>query len=133
MIERARELARLAENATPGPWYVGAESFIDKPWRWVRSKNDGECVVGQYDHEEGGVVRCEADAKLIAAAPEITELLCEMADALERARELLYHEMEIDAEVRDIARRVLGGKVDGDEYGVPRLPDIVEILVDKVS
>ena len=77
LIYRARQLAALREQATSGPWH-------------------SDEVIQQFSYRIVGsgwtVARCEAmngtanqaNAKLIAAAPEMAELLEEMASALAR-------------------------------------------------
>ena len=68
LICRARELAALADNATPGRWRVW-------PWRVVRAE-DATYICSAYPVDSG-------NAELIAAAPEMAHLLRELADALE--------------------------------------------------
>ena len=82
LIKKAREYARLAEKATPAPWFV-----IDD----IDSANLGRAVVG----DGWRVALCntreekqnDADATLIAAAPEMALLLAEMASEIEGWRE----------------------------------------------
>jgi hypothetical protein len=78
LIRRARELAKVADNATPGPWRAAqAKSgpFKLSPWWYVVGLPiDGPSTGGDY--------YSEADAKLCAAAPEMARLLKQMADAL---------------------------------------------------
>jgi hypothetical protein len=65
------EFCQGGKSITPGPWEV---SQAIRQWYTVYSK-DG-FIVGCED-EEGryGAVRCAADARLIAAAPELLEAL----------------------------------------------------------
>jgi len=75
LTRRARELAALAKNATPGPWcaYV------------YRGKVVGDGVVVASCHCQD-VEQKHRDARFIAASHEMTELLLQMADALEAYR-----------------------------------------------
>ena len=80
LIGRARELAALAKRATPGPWEVfgadafprmGASQFIAKTWNYRILR------LYQVDSDD------RANARLIAAAPEMAEHLGKLADVLE--------------------------------------------------
>jgi len=71
LIRRARELARLAEKATPGPWI-----------------EDGDGVSTSFSSPAGDVaVACtvcnDTDRSLIAAAPDMARLLGQLADELD--------------------------------------------------
>ena len=84
MIKRARELAKLAEKATPGPWVIveisgllihrGDMAYCDGP--------ECSCM------DDGYIATAErqTDAKLIQAAPDMALLLGQLADELERLR-----------------------------------------------
>ena len=97
MIERARALARLAEKATPGPWGVDKKAN-DRYWItarrfWVLAEILRNSHRATYPYSYG------ADAKLIAAAPEMAKLLGGMADridaleeALKVARDAIYYD-----------------------------------------
>ncbi len=74
IIGRARELAALAKEATPGQWRVW-------PGRVVRAE-DGTYICSAYPVDA-------KNAELIAAAPEMAGLLRELADELYRTREAL--------------------------------------------
>jgi hypothetical protein len=78
LIRRARKLAALAKKATPGPWRAAqAKSgpFKLSPWWYVVGLPvDGPSTGGDY--------YSEADAKLVAAAPDMAHLLKQMADEL---------------------------------------------------
>lgn len=89
LIRRARELAKLAEKATPGPW---------------RLDSDGDTVFGGTEDikvivsTEPGVLETpdEYDLKLVAASWEAVRLLGQLADELDWiikwALERCYHE-----------------------------------------
>lgn len=73
LVKRARELAKLAEKATPGPWSHIGNGRIAQIDRAV-------AMVHNYNlHPQHGV----ADAELIAAAPEMADLLAKLADELD--------------------------------------------------
>ena len=84
LIRRARELAKLAEKATPGPWAIvetsgllihrGDMAYCDEP--------ECSCMDDGYIATAGR----QADAKLIQAAPDMALLLGQLADELERWR-----------------------------------------------
>ena len=81
LIRRARELAKLAEGATPGPW------LVESPGRVyaceVRHKPSAYLVAAVITPYKD----TSADARLIAAAPDMARLLVQLADELERLRE----------------------------------------------
>jgi len=79
LIRRARELARLAEKATPGPWKLIWHGNERYPFPLTVHTED-DC----YWITRDGTVSSEANARLIAASPGMARLLAEMADALER-------------------------------------------------
>ena len=85
MIARARELAKLAEKATPRPWVMF--TFREMPplgsGQYIASTRAHEI---RRHHEVGGDDK--KNAELIAAAPEMAKLLGEMANELEKARKL---------------------------------------------
>ncbi len=66
---------------TPGPWtqnYICAGSTNE-----VKADNKRIVLVLQYDHDQNRVAdfeTCQANAKLIAAAPELLEALNRMLD-----------------------------------------------------
>jgi len=83
LIRRARELAALADGATPGPWrWMYADTLLESAdgRRTVldHSMLCDECVQRSVDPSE-------RDARLIEAAPEMAALLRQLADALEEA------------------------------------------------
>ena len=89
MIALARELAKLAEKATPGPW--AAHVIPNSTDMWVAGALSPEGYADICDVKTGltrGPVETAANAKLIAATPEMARLLSEMANELEKARKL---------------------------------------------
>ena len=94
LIRRARELAKLAEKATPGPWYARPNpEWHRAPWRVDTRERLPE---DRYD--DGNVCLAgKHNALLIAAAPEMARLLGQLADELERLssdwRDRCYQEM----------------------------------------
>ncbi len=81
LIRRARELAKLAEKATPGPWF-------EDPFRME--------IYGK-DHTAWVAKTTDWDRPLLIAAPEMARLLGQLADELERLsgdwRDRCYQEM----------------------------------------
>jgi hypothetical protein len=76
LIKRARELAAPADEATPGPWELCGTRGLDL----------AEGVTNNGVYVEYGRVyttQPDRDAELIAAAPEMAEMLRQLADALE--------------------------------------------------
>jgi len=88
LIKRARELAALANKATPGPWrWVAActrfERDVDERASNQRDVLDFSLLCDKCAHKV--VVPSIPDSDLIAAAPEMAELLHKLADVLEWA------------------------------------------------
>jgi len=89
LIRRARELAKLADKATPGPWrWVAActrfERDVDERASNQRAVLDFSLLCDECVHKV--VVPSIPDSDLIAAAPEMALLLRQLADALEEVR-----------------------------------------------
>ena len=76
LIRRARELAALADNATPGPWKVRLEGRTWEQRRVIVGR--AGCWTGLQGHRNAA-----ANARLASAAWDMAALLREMADALE--------------------------------------------------
>jgi hypothetical protein len=69
-------LAELLANATPGPWWIDHDGFGEATW--VHARGDVEVSLVQ-----GGEVG-DADARLIALAPDLARLALDMGEALQR-------------------------------------------------
>ena len=84
LIRRARELAKLAEKATPGPWAIVEISglLIHRGDMAYCDESECSCI------DDGYIATAErqTDAKLIQAAPDMALLLGQLADELERLR-----------------------------------------------
>ena len=83
MIKRARELAALAEGATPGPW-VQEWMTQDEDGQLQEPELTGYVVDTSPFMNEVANCRDMGDTALVAAAPEMAALLEKMADELER-------------------------------------------------
>lgn len=85
---------------TKGPWF--AREYVSPAGTWFVRSNDNKNVTGQA----GGKMN-EADARLIAAAPELLEALVELEDAIEVAVGLLNQPEEHQKDLAiEIQRRV---------------------------
>ena len=83
LIERARELAKLAEEATPGPYTT--EVWLSG--RLIHRAGIAYCNDQRCGCLEAGFVAkavSPQDARLLAASWDMARLLAEMADELER-------------------------------------------------
>jgi hypothetical protein len=84
LIERARELAALADDATPGPWEwkhgIGAPVLIGGGGEYWVMKEELSYANSSVS---GRPLPSEEDKRLIAAAPDMARLLGEMANYLE--------------------------------------------------
>jgi len=93
LIKRARELAALAEKATPGPWewvqgigtMVLCRTDEGLAVEWVIKEN----LSHSDPSHSGGPCPTKENAELIAAAPEMAKLLGKMAEELDHIREQL--------------------------------------------
>ena len=84
LIEKARKFAALAEKATPGPWEWEGP-FLDS----LQGDNAIITEHGASYMDRNDLKKYSMTKRLIAAAPEMAELLGEMADRLERLSTLL--------------------------------------------
>ena len=79
-ISKARELSKLAEKATQGPWYARDP----REWKGGSWYVDARPERQLYDCADGNICRASRNnVQLIAAAPEMAKLLGEMADEIE--------------------------------------------------
>lgn len=80
LIRCARELAALAEKATPGPWEWEKAARGYALW----CPGSGKYIhAGRIDFMPEYCPEALANMEILAAAPEMARLLAEMADALE--------------------------------------------------
>ena len=101
MIE-INELRRLAQAATPGPWYIGSGTYEGRNIYSAEAVTDDEGFTYNpvvATAEDDGVVCWDANARLIAAAnpAAITELL-DRLEAAERERDALRAALEKSAD-----------------------------------
>ena len=128
IVEQARALARLAENATQGPW----EPFVHRQSNTIavfKGGTEQEIVAWQgFDNSKFAGANAH-NAKLIAAAPEMARLLGELADELKIAR--LFHRQAVLE--RDLERHRNTKAVD--EVVVQRkvLRDLIEAATEGVA
>ena len=130
MIGRARALARLAEKATQGPW--AAHVIPNSTDMWVAGALSPEGYADICDVKTGltrGPVETAANAKLIAAAPEMAKLLGEMADELEIAQ--LFHRQAVLE--RDLERHRNTKAVDEVVVQKEVLRDLIEAATEGVA
>ena len=80
----------MSAKHTPGPWSVDGERY------YVRDDRRGELVADCYTFTETDMGRvvdasCAANARLIAAAPELLEALKDLAEAARNACDARQH------------------------------------------
>lgn len=114
------ELKKLAEAATPGPWFCGhwtdrcrakhehhgpRAGCIYEPTRHEDNEpahdigaGDGSLVAGNYDYEEGGIIEPKDTAFIVATNPATVLKLLEIIAALkEGLRDPFDDHTQIDA------------------------------------
>ena len=97
------ELRAIRDAATPGPWSWNEARFGTREWLQVGPPVPSSAIADlSLGHE--------ADAALIALAPELASLLADAIEALERADSYLFNtplEGALDrwGEVRDVLAR----------------------------
>lgn len=69
---------------TPGPWAISTDKFECGIAQGVRSKNGSICQINWMVRKRAPL-ESEANARLIAAAPEMLEVLREMAQPNNKA------------------------------------------------
>jgi len=116
LIERAHKFAALAEKATAGPWVV-RDGYIGAKDDMSAVVLDGDC--GEYSRYGSRLWGKHEDLVLATAAPEMAQLLAEMADELEKLSAFwdwskMTEKMQFLAE----HNRVVGGEVKGDDDGL---------------
>ena len=93
LIKRARELAKLANKATPGPWkcgYMSGDERNDSDWgaNGIFSEATKTMICGDGGGWDAGFEPPNKDdAALIEAAPEMARLLNELANVVERLQD----------------------------------------------
>lgn len=71
---------------TPGPWHAGV-----KPSGFVYDSKGAQIADCQAML---GIEEAKANVRLIAAAPELLELLAQLADALAECQDYAYHDLD---------------------------------------
>ena len=77
-----KELRQLAQDATPGLWYVGSGTYEGRNIYSVASVTDDEGFTYQpivASAEDDGIKCWDANARLIAAAPTMYEYIASSA------------------------------------------------------
>ena len=67
----------MSEKHTPGPWTV--ERYVDGDSLVIHSNDENRVCFMATPGSWGDPAKIEADARLIAAAPELLAALCEVA------------------------------------------------------
>ena len=94
-----KELRRLAQDATPGPWYV-----TGKLTRYVEARIDGGLIqevaaCGPTKADGGYGPQQEANARLIAAAnPAAISELLDRLEAAEKERDILRDKLAVESQ-----------------------------------
>ena len=111
------ELSQSAQAATPGPWYVGSGTYEGRNIYSTTSVTDGEGFTYQpvvATAEDDDVVCWEANARLIAAAPDLLEALKEIMPFIatvnigchgEKCREPWHHSCNSEEEAEAAAQK----------------------------
>ena len=123
-IYTGAEAAKLLDAATHGPWrvYSNAVDDGDTADEWTISRGDEVTVarVSADDRDDGSgaeelAASCEADADLIAAAPDLAATVVRLHEECDG----LMHAVEVATAERDMLRGVGCGEVDGGELRGP--------------
>ena len=102
MTDHANELRRLAQAATPGPWYVGTGTYEGRNIYSVVSVTDAEGFTYQpvvATAEDNEVPQWDANIRLIAACNPVA--ISELLDRLEAAEKSDAESLEMYRKARD--------------------------------
>ena len=102
-----KELRRLAQAATPGPWYIGSGTYDGRNIYSVAAITDDEGftynpVIATAEDDDN--VCWEANARLIVAAPEMLLALQTIARKTLHRGTAMLHEEEMIRVTQAIAR-----------------------------
>ena len=110
-------IRKLLDGATSGPWLFetvrtscGVCHKIG-PWphKWRHGADMSACIYDDYPSPPEGTDTMLANARLIAAAPDLARLALEQAAEIARLREALVWYTEDTSSQGDIARAALKG------------------------
>ena len=100
---------------TPGPWYVGRQGNLCR----IYAEGEPHAIARTYGPGLNGIGVCEltgprsvADARLIAAAPELLEVVIAFMDAIHLAPDM--ESIRAGVRAADLKARVAVAKVLGD-------------------
>ena len=115
MKDKQRSTSQVKDKHTPGPWIVAEDQVGD---------NDGNVIAdvtkyNEWNTTEGIVTNempWEANARLMAAAPEMLEMIKEMTELLYEIGERLDNELVSESLMRIVKRsRSYVARIEGDE------------------
>lgn len=104
MTDKAKALVERCKGHTPGPWWVSYYDCGDQPHYdhngpcpSIQAPDSEDCAIVHWDgfkqqywsSANGNQKQIEANANLIAAAPEMLDLIETQAREIERLREAL--------------------------------------------
>ena len=113
----SEDIRKMLDEATPGPWWVCTYDAGDYPWYdhngpcpSIQAPDECDCAVVHWDGFkqeywsacDGNQKQIEANARLIAAAPDLAAEVLRLRDEL--ASGSFYKESDIDAMQDEIAR-----------------------------
>lgn len=131
MINTTAERAKLAalEGRTPGPWGrivysdCGGYHIGTGGWESIKSNPDGGGFLGYHICQTTGYYKAaDADAHLIAAAPDMKAALATALDEIDRLRRLIFDDIGPAIETY-IGPRVIG-------YPRVELDDAIRLIRD---
>ena len=105
----------MSDPWTPGPWSVDPDNREGMEWNnhIVAAPGIRVCFMANGGSDEAAQARCEANARLIAAAPDLVAMLREVTDAADAVARDNFMWPECELAVR--RARALLAKIEGGE------------------